>query len=282
MCQLFLACTLSCPSYKTLWHPLLLTCSTASPSKLHPSTIQPCTTLTTLHNEDLCPHCLTAQLRKHASKYVKDALRKWPLRYTPVYVGGRWAMRWVGRAREEWEIEARMEGRPRGGSAPECCAGKKECMCYGGGAGSARQVSNGEWLAGKARVRNSERYFGRDAQPTYGKETHYTCTPKAKREEVETVYTCKPTERRRETETYYTCKPTGARETYYGKEGGRERVFGERERERRGGATRTYRRGGYDIDVEVDVGEKRSSRKTSSGRRKSVSFADDGYYYGYC
>ena len=218
-------------------------------------------------------------------------------------------MRWVGRAREEFDMERRMDRRA---SSTECCGIKSTCNCGKGKSYTAeRRLSNSEYLQEKARRRNNARYFGR--AEGYEKETYYDCKPNSKRQDVETmferkrketvVYDCNPKEKTREAETNYACRPRGSKEIYYTTEcprtktvyveTGRERMKREKEEERiyesymkgrRSGRKMRPMRGGYDIDaggdvdvdVDFDVEERPRSKKT-----KSVSFADDKYYYGY-
>lgn len=264
-----------------------------------------CGNIATLWNEDLCPYCLTAQLSKGASKYVREMLIKYPLRYTPVEGRGGRYMRWTGRAREEFDIEWRMENRSSrkvGG-----CGGDSKCNC-----GCGKGEINQEYLLEKAREKSraASKWFGRTEEPVVKeKETSYDCRPISQRKETgyackpvrelreitptrerhETEYLCKP--QKHATETRYRCKPTGVTERYYtttspfGKivyyetEEGRtkrgkkeDRVFDKYAKKKRSESTTKYRRGGYDIDVEVEE---------VKPRKKSVSFSNfDKHYYG--
>lgn len=224
-----------------------------------------------------------------------ECLVKWPLRYEPVFAGGRYLMRWVGRAREEFDIERRMQRRSST-TKIGCCGSKADCKCYS--CKSERRLSDAEYLEEKARQRSSARYYGRSSDPLYEKETYYKCKPTAQRQEVETVYECQPKEQKRKTETYHTCKPTGSTERYYTtscprtktvyvetqrerrkREKKEDRAYEKYNKSRRSSASTTYGRNGYAIDIDVDVDVK--ERRPGSKQRKSVSFADDAYYYGY-
>ena len=124
---------------------------------------------------------------------------------------------------------------------------------------------------------------------TRRKETDYRCKPvrevrtiTPERESRETEYLCKP--QRQTTVTKYKCKPTGVTERYYittspsGKkvyyetekesrrrEKGEDRAYGKYCKEKRSERTTTYRRNGYDIDVEVED-EKPRKKSVKSGR----------------
>lgn len=220
-------------------------------------------------------------------------------------------MRWSGRAREEFDIEWRMENRsPRKVGAG--CVGDAKCKCGCGKGGSGEK-----YLLEKMREKNrlTSKWFGRvgereaavvakEKETRYDcraesqrKETDYACKPvretrtiTPERERRETEYLCKP--QKQTTETRYRCKPRGVTERYYtttspcGKivyyETEKERRKREKEEdrawekyvnERMSGRTMTYRRGGYDIDVEVEE---------VKPRKKSVSFSNfDKHYYGY-
>lgn len=216
-------------------------------------------------------------------------------------------MRWTGRAREEFDIESRMEKRPS--RKGDDCGGGSKCKC-----GCRKVGSNQEYLLENARGKSrlASKWFDRSEEPVVAKEkdTSYHCRPASQRKETdyackpvrelkevtptrerrETEYLCKP--QKQTTETRYRCKPTGATERYYttaspcGKtvyyETEKERRKREKEEDRacerylkERGSKRTtkYRRDGCDIDVEVDE---------VNPRKKSVSFSNfDKHYYGY-
>lgn len=220
-------------------------------------------------------------------------------------------MRWSGRAREEFDIEWRMENRsPLKVGAR--CGGDTKCKCGCGKGGSGE-----EYLLGKAKEKSrlASKWFGRvgereEAVVTKEKETRYDCRAESQRlktayackpvrethtiiperERRETEYLCKP--QKQATETRYRCKPTGVVERYYtttspcGKivycETEKDRrkrkmeedcAYEKYVKERRSERTTMYRRGGYDIDVEVEE---------TKPRKKSVSFSNfDKHYYGY-
>lgn len=193
-------------------------------------------------------------------------------------------MRWVGRAREEFNIERRMDGKEKRRRSG-CCDWGRECKCNQGGG----RMINDEWLAKKARLRSCGRYYGKEEEGLLkrGKETYYECKPT---ERKESYYTCEP---RALTKRYYTtaspCQTKVRLETEkerMKREKEEDRAYEKYNKSRRKSTTTTYQRNGYDIDadvdvdVDVDVKERRSSRKSGSGRKKSVSFADDKHYYG--
>ena len=216
-------------------------------------------------------------------------------------------MRWTGRSREEFDIEWRMESRsPRKAGG---CGGDSKCKCGCGKGGSNKEYLLEK---ARERSRLASKWFGPSEEPVIAKEkeTSYDCRPTSQRrktdhackpvrelreitptrERRETEYLCKP--QKQTTETRYRCIPTGVTErdyttlspcekiVYYETE--KERRKREKEEDcayekyvkgRRTERTTTYKRDGYDIDVEVEE---------VKPKKKSVSFSNfDKHYYGY-